>query len=235
MELFKQKATEVIETLQAEVLQVPQELEFMESELRGEPIAMESKAWTHPKFRLIRYTRLYSKNRIDTFNFVIYPQDFYEAPIFASDFVVSGDKLRIGVIDAMPIFPQNPNYIKRWISPFSPLYQKGLALASRYNLKMDWSSQFLGDAATLATGVERSELPKIYDLWVEYLKKYLILTDTLQKVDENTEASIIEWHQRYNEAHLKVEDKRNPYMVYFGEEKGKRYNREFLFSNSLGK
>ena len=105
MNLFKQKANDIIDSLGATALEIPKELELMRGDLRGEPVVMESKAWTHPIFRLIRYTRLYAKNRIDTFNLVLYPQDFYEAPIFATDFVITGDKLRIGVIDAMPIFP----------------------------------------------------------------------------------------------------------------------------------
>jgi len=235
MENFVDKALEVVGSLEATPLDIPKELAWMEGDLRGAPVTMESKAWTHERYRLLRFTRLFSQDRIDTFNFVIYPQDHFDAPIFASDLVVTGNKLRVAVIDAMPLFPNEAIYEQEWVASFEDLYNKGITIAPQYDLKKDWSTQFLGEAATLATGLEKEEIYKIYDLWVEYLTRYLRLTSDLNKVNKEREEQIIAWHKAYNHTHLKVEDERNPYMVYFGNTLGKRYNREFLFSDRLGK
>ena len=214
---------------------LPEGLTLIEADFKEQKIWMESKAWKHDKFRLIRFTRLFSENRISTFNWVIYPQDCYDAPIFASDFVVTANKLRIAVIDAMPIFPSDPAYQQKWVTPFKGLHKKSLKIAPQFERKLSWSTQYLGENACLATGITTDNITPMIQLWESYMNRYWELTATMQKVTASVEAQITNWHKSYNYEHRKVEDKRNPYMLYFGEELGKRYNSEFLFSDILGR
>ncbi len=216
-------------------LELPQGLNYLENEWKGQTVWMESKAWTHPVFRLIRYTRLFSEGRISTFNWVVYPHDCYDAPIFASDFVVGADKLRIAVIDAMPLFPHEKNYANQWITPFADLHQESLSIAPAFERKLSWSTRYLGVHACLSTGITAIELSPLVALWKAYIERYWERTQHISPVSAEREAAVRAWHQSYNQAPRAVEDRRNPYLVYFGETLGKRYNAEFLFSDTFGR
>lgn len=231
---LKQDMLAMVASLGAEPLPIPEGLALMEGELRSRPVAMESLAWHSRLFRLIRYTALYSDAGIDTFNLVLYPHHCFDAPIFASDWVVGGGQLRVAVIDAMPLFAEEAPYYNRWVGPFMPLHEESLRLAPVYERKLSWSTKYLGDAACLATGVPATgeTLLPLKQLWRTYLAKYLELMEGARMA--NRQLAVEAWHASYHEAHLAVEDKRNPYMVYFGKELGGRYNREFLFSNTFG-
>jgi hypothetical protein len=231
---FKSKMLQMAAQLGASEILLPEGIGLLQGTLRDAPVSMESLAWHTEKYRLIRYTGLVCEGRIATFNLVLYPHACFDAPIFASDWVVLGDRLRIGVIDAMPLFAEEEQYAAEWIAPFMPLQEESLALAPVYERKLSWSTRYLGPAACLATDVEVAALPALEGLWEKYLMRYLELTKKMTPVPAVRRAQVLRWHQDYNEAHLAVEDKRNPYMVYFGREAGERYNREFLFSESLG-
>lgn len=228
-------ALATVEQLQAKPLILPEGLELVEATFKGEQVHMKSKAWQNKDFRLIRYTGLLMGERLCTFNFVLYPYNKYDAPVFASDWVVSNQKLRIAVMDAMPLFPENESYHRQWVEPFMPLCRKSQQLAPVFERKLSWSTRFLGEAACLATGISTSELPELASLWKEYLSLYLSLFESeATPISSEKEEKVAEWHRHYNAAHLQVENERNPYMVYFGKEFGKRYNEEFLFSDSFG-
>ena len=169
--------------LEASPLPLPQNLSLLKGELRGEPVEMISKAWQNDQFRLIRYTGLQVPNRMSTFNFVLYPQDSFDAPIFASDWVMLQDKLRIAVIDAMPLFPEELDYQKKWVKPFHSLYQKSLTIAPVFERKLSWSTKYLGSSACLATSAEGPSITRLASLWEAYLVLYLSLTKEMQSVD----------------------------------------------------
>lgn len=231
---MRQQAFELVKQLNATALELPAGLAELTGTLRGEQVTMVSKAWRAENYRLIRYTSLYCKNRIETFNFVIYPHHTYDAPIFASDWVLLGDKLRIAVMDAMPLFPNEDNYHKKWVTPFSPLQEKSTLLAPVFERKLSWSTRYLGASACLATGISIEGLPALAKLWFQYLQQYRVLTAQMTPVSVARQQQITAWHQSYNKKHREVEDQRNPYMLYFGQELGQRYNREFLFSDTFG-
>ncbi len=221
---------------EAQTLALPNGLAYMQSVWKEVPVHMQSYAWQTPHYRLIRYTRLFSEGRISTFHWVVYPHDAYDAPIFASDLVVMGGKLRVAVIDAMPLFPQETAYAQRWVSPFRALHAQSLALGPSFERKLSWSTRYLGEAACLITGLPAEQLGELVALWWAYWTRYRDETANLfPNPDPMRTIQVQQWHTDYNAAHRAVEDKRNPYMVYFGQELGQRYNREFLFSDTLGR
>ena len=223
------------EQLCAKEIPLPEGLGEIHGDLRGTPVIMESKAWQNDTFRLIRYTGLHAGDRISTFNFVLYPQDEFDAPIFASDWVILGGNLRIAVIDAMPLFPDESDYHHEWVRPFTPLQQQSAQIAPVFERKLSWSTKYLGASACLATNASEGSLPQLAALWESYLSMYLELTNSLSPIGREREEKVQAWHQAYNKAHREVEDKRNPYMVYFGQETGERFNKEFLFSDRFGR
>jgi Ferredoxin-dependent bilin reductase len=214
-------------------LAMPPGLGLLEATVREASVRMESQAWHHPHFRLIRLTRLYG--RVQMLNFVVYPHAKYEHPIFATDIVLLGEKLRVCYIDAMPLFPDEPSYDARYVAPFAPLHQQSLVLAPRYDVKLDWSHQFVGRAACLATDPPSLvALPAFADLWENYWQTYGKLVEGMQPTNPERAAEVAAWHHHYNHQHAEVEGHRNPIMHYFGQEIGWRYLREFLFSETLG-
>lgn len=225
----------LLDTLQVKPLPVPEGLALLESDVHGHPVSMRSAAWFTPTFRLIRQTVLYSPDRIHSFNFVLYPSHRFDAPVFATDFLLTGPRLRIAVIDAMPLFPEEENYAEWWVEPFAPLYEKSLELAPVYERKLSWSTRYLGPHACLATGLAAAEAGPVCQLWWEYLSLYLSLIQDAHPADATRTAKVQAWHREYNKAHLAVESERNPFMYYFGKETGMRYNREFLFSDAYGR
>jgi hypothetical protein len=227
-------ADQVINDLGAKPLKVPKGLAHLSAEFKGQQVDMYSYAWHSQQFKLIRMTILLMPGRLETFNFVLYPHDHFEAPVFASDFVLANGKLRIGMMDWMPIFPNEAPYVEQWVFPLAHLYQKVKSVAPQYDLKMAWSTQFTSKYACLGTGIDETKMPALVKLWQSYLSLYLDKTQDMEKVSAERANMVHNWHQTYNKAHLEVEDKRNPYMVYFGEELGKRYNKEFLFADNLG-
>ena len=226
---MQQKAFAVTENLKASELSIPKDLKHLSAQFKGQEVNMYSYAWETEIFKRIRITILLIPGRLETFNFVLYPQNHFDAPVFASDFVVSNDKLRIGMIDWMPIFKEESDYIEEWIEPLAPLYETALEIAPQYDRKLAWSTQFTSRYACLATGITSKELPPLVKLWKQYLDLYLAKTEDIQLIDFEREEDVADWHYAYNQAHLKVENERNPYMVYFGDELGSRYNAEFLF------
>ncbi len=227
-------ANKVVTELKAKKLSVPKNLAHLSADYKDKKVDMYSYAWHSKQFKLIRMTILLIPGKLETFNFVLYPKHHFEVPVFASDFVLANGKLRIGMVDWMPIFPHEPKYIEQWTFPLAPFHQKALAMAPQYDRKLAWSTQFTSKYACLATGITEEEMPDLAKLWQAYLSLYLEKTDGIGKVDTTREQAVANWHKAYNKAHLEVENKRNPYMVYFGEELGKRYNQEFLFADDFG-
>lgn len=235
-EIFQLIAKEVptfFEHFKIVPINIPTEFSLMYSQIQGEAIEMHSQAWTSEVFAYLRLTRLKSPQRIQLFNFTVYPSTSYEIPVFASDFVVLQENLRIGVIDAMPIFGENPQYVQTWVNPFEEYYQRSLEIAPVYERKQDWSFNFLGKCACLATQLPASKLPSLVALWRDYLTLYLQIATGAKKIDEATQAKVTAWHNTYNQQHREVEIKRNPLLHYFGEALGTRYVKEFLFNDSL--
>ncbi len=218
-----------IHQLGAEVLPLAPELAHIQAQVAQEEVEMKSKAWRTERLSYIRLTHLQSPSRIQMLNLTIYPHLDYETPIFASDWVILQEKLRVAVIDAMPLFPDDAAYFTNWVTPFAGLYQQGLELAPRYDRKLGWSFRFLSSYATLATGLEVKSMPALYALGLQYLQTYLELSQAASKVKPEKVSQIKAWHLNYNQEHLAVETKRNPLMHYFGEEVGRRYHEEFLF------
>ncbi len=229
LEQMLQKAFAVTENIKAKELPIPEDLKHLSAPFKGQKVNMYSHAWASEIFKRIRITILLIPGRLETFNFVLYPQNHFDAPVFASDFVVSNGKLRIGMIDWMPIFKEENDYADEWIEPLAPLYKTALEIAPQYDRKLAWSTKFTSEYACLATGITSVDLPPLVKLWNQYLDLYLSKTQDLHLVDFEREEEVADWHYAYNQAHLKVENQRNPYMVYFGEELGSRYNAEFLF------
>lgn len=219
--------------LKATPLAIPDDLARIEGEYKGRKIVMTSRAWQTGLYKLIRYTGLEAAGKLSTFNLVLYPHSCFDAPIFASDWVVNEQQLRIAVIDAMPLFPEDEAYLKKWVEPFKEYHQRSLSLAPAFDRKLSWSTKYLGPSACLATKVPSTELAPLVSLWKSYLGLYLYLTANMPQVDEARQRQVEQWHRKYNQEHKAVENKRNPYMVYFGEEIGRRYNEEFLFTNQL--
>jgi hypothetical protein len=213
-------------------LALPPGLALLEATVRDAPVRMESAAWHHPHFRLIRLTRLHG--RVQMLNLVVYPRANYEEPIFATDLVLLGDKLRVAYIDAMPLFAADPAYDARFVAPFAPLHAQSLALAPRYDLRLDWSHSFMGRAACLATEPPNHGLTPFAQLWQGYWQQYGQLVEAMQPTTPERAAQVAAWHHTYNHEHAQVESQRNPLMHYFGRELGERYVREFLFSETLG-
>jgi len=230
-----QQVLDTIADLAAQPLYLPTGLAHLTGDLRGAPVVMKSQAWQSEQFRLLRYTHLYCQGKIETFNFVLYPREQYDAPIFASDWVLLGNKLRIAVMDAMPLFPQEIAYYRQWVVPFQDLQLKSTQIAPLFARKLSWSTKYLGDSACLATEVPADALQELGDLWKSYLTRYLSLTENIAPCSDKNSLAVQLWHRTYNRAHREVENKRNPYMMYFGQELGKRYNEEFLFSDTFGK
>lgn len=228
-------ARTVLKELGAKALPIPEDLAFMSANFKGTEVTMRSQAWQTEAFRLVRETVLLYPGKLRSFNFVIYPFNHFDAPIFATDFLLLGNKLRIGLVDAMPLFAEDPGYNQRWVAPFVPLHRKAVNIARQYDRKMNWSLKYTGNAACLATEVAPEQLPLVCSLWQEYLQLYLQLSRELEPVPVQKEKQVQEWHRAYNKEHLEVENQRNPLMVYFGQETGRRYNREFLFAENFGK
>lgn len=231
LEDFWQHNEKVAKALDANFVEIAEDLQQLKSEVQKEPVEMRSCAWQSERVAWARSTHLFSPRRIQMFNFTLYPRCRYAAPIFASDFVIIGGKLRIGVIDAMPLFPENDAYNTDWLEPFSNLYQESLDLADVYERKLDWSFRYLGKYACLATGTSKEAMPDFMSLWQRYLQTYLGILHRCSIAKVETQVATKDWFEDYNSAHLVVENKRNPLLHYFGEHVGRRYNAEFLFNN----
>ncbi len=213
-------------------VEVPPELGLFEATVREASVRMESRAWHNDHFRLCRLTRLFG--RVQMLNFVAYPRTEYEQPIFATDIVIFGDKLRVCYIDAMPLFPNEAAYDARFVAPFVPLHERSLILAPRYDLKLEWSNHFIGRAACLASEPPDHDLTAFAALWLDYWQLYGRLVAQMQPTSPERAMAVAKWHHTYNHEHAEIESQRNPIMHYFGREMGERYVREFLFSETLG-
>ncbi|MDW8205055.1 MAG: hypothetical protein RMJ87_08515 [Cytophagales bacterium] len=215
-------------------LVVAPELEYMQSVVNGEAVAMWSQAWQNKQFRYVRMSYLTSASRIEMLNLTMYPQVCYDAPLFATDIVVVNQRLRVAVIDAMPIFPSETAYWERWILPFEPLHRQSLLLAPVYDRKLDWSFHYLGPCACLATQLPAERFPALFDLWSGYFELYWELATDAISVCNNRMEQVQEWHRAYDKEHAAVESKRNPLLHYFGRALGLRYIHEFLFASTIG-
>jgi len=226
-----QAIADFITTSQAQPLHIGEEFDLMCATLNKEPIEMRSYAWQSNLFGYIRLTHLTSYQRIEMLNLTVYPRTCYDIPIFATDFVVLNSRLRVGVIDAMPLFAEDSSYYQHWVAPFEPLYQQSLLAAPQYERKLDWSFRYLSPFACLATDVGADSFPALFALWKSYFQLYLQLASASLVALPTREEQVKNWHKDYNHSHLTVENKRNPLVHYFGETLGKRYNSEFLFAN----
>lgn len=215
-------------------LQLPADIAGISAVVGEESISMTSRAWTGGPFRIVRTTLMQSEKRIKVFNLVAYPRTEYSAPLFATDVVILGGKLRIGVVDAMPLFAKEPDYRQRWVEPFASLAARSMELAPRFELKQEWSREYLGANACLATGLPFEELAPLFALWREYWELYLQITQSEQPAPESRRGEIETWHREYNRDHADVELKRNPLVRYYGEEYGRRFIEGFLFSDTIG-
>lgn len=215
-------------------LQLPADIAEISAVVGEEPIGMSSRAWTGGPFRIVRTTLMQSEKRIKVFNLVAYPKTEYAAPLFATDVVILGGKLRIGVVDAMPLFAAEDGYRQRWVEPFAPLATRSREIAPRFELKQEWSREYLGANACLATGLPFEELAPLFALWREYWALYLEISKTERPVEESSRAEVATWHREYNRDHADVELKRNPLVRYYGEDYGRRFIEGFLFSDEIG-
>lgn len=220
-----------IATSNAQPLNIAEEFSLMRSTINQEPVEMRSYAWQNTLFGYIRLTHLASSQRIEMLNLTIYPQTCYDIPIFATDFVMLNGRLRVGVIDAMPLFAEESSYYQHWVAPFEPLYQQSLLVAPAYERKLDWSFRYLGAFACLATDIGIDSFPKLFSVWESYFQLYQQLASASSVVLPTREEQVKNWHHDYNHSHLSVENKRNPLVYYFGETLGRRYNSEFLFAD----
>lgn len=219
----------LVADIAAKSIPIPESLAEMTGTIGEETYQMQSWAWENEDFSYLRLTHLSSLKRVEMFNFAIYPSHFYESPIFASDFVIVGNSLRVAIIDAMPLFPDVIAYENAYVHPFTDLYEKSLSLGTSYERNLDWSFHFMGKNACIRQNVPLDDLDTLHALWKDYLELYLNLAKNASKVDENSKTEIVAWHQRYNQEHLEVERKRNPLMHYFGKELGTKYLEDFLF------
>ncbi len=215
---------------QASPIKISTPLSFMQTELHGETMQMQSWAWQSERIAFARLTHLHSPQRVQLFNFTIYPHTTYLGAMFASDWVVLNGKLRIGVMDAMPFF-DTPAYATHWIQPFEPLHQTSLAIAPVYVRTDDWSYQYLSPNACMASQI--TDLTPLMLLWEQYLQQYLACLHTAPKATVGEQERQQMWQAHYNQTHVEVELKRNPLLHYFGRELGEAYLKEFLFSNSF--
>jgi hypothetical protein len=215
-------------------INLPPDVADISTVVGEECISMSSRAWTGGPFRIVRTTLMQSEKRIKVFNLVAYPRTEYSMPLFATDIVVLNGKLRIGVVDAMPVFPSNSDYQKRWIEPFAPLAERALTIAPRFELKMEWSREYLSKNACLTTGIAFDQMAPLYSLWQEYWSLYLSLSKTEGPAPAETHAEIEDWHREYNRDHAEVELKRNPLNRYYGADYGRRFIEGFLFSDTIG-
>jgi len=226
---FWQHAEETGHSLNARFVEIPENLAKMTGEVQAEPVEMHSQAWKSSRITWARSTHLFSPQRIQMFNFTIYPSCSYAAPIFASDFVILGNKLRIGLVDAMPLYPNQADYQNQWLKPFAKWHQQSLRIAEVYERKLDWSFKYLSKYACLATAAPLDTLPAFLDLWQHYLDTYLAILHNSELAGLEKQAYTKAWFADYNRSHLAVENKRNPLLHYFGKALGEQYNARFLF------
>ncbi len=217
-----------------EPISLPADIAAISALSGEETVSMVSLAWRGGPFRMVRTTLMESPNRINVFNLVAYPHVRFASPVFATDIVVLRDQLRIGVIDAMPLFPEDADYTARWVAPFRPLAEKSRAMAPRFELKMEWSRHYLGEGACLATGLRADGLADLTALWEEYWASYLARCEAEPPASPQVAAETEAWHLEYNRDHAAVELKRNPLVRYYGAEYGARFIAGFLFSDTLG-
>lgn len=215
-------------------LSVPDGLQLLRADVNGEPVMMSSSAWQNERFRYVRLTYLTSPGRIEMLNLTVYPQEQYDTPIFATDLVVLNQRLRVAVIDAMPLFPEETTYCEQWVTPFEPLHRQSLELAPAYDRKLDWSFHYLGPFACLATQLPAENFTALFNLWSAYFGLYTHLAASSIAISAARMEQVRKWHQSYNDEHAAVESKRNPLIHYFGQDLGLRYIHEFLFTNHIG-
>lgn len=213
---------------------VPDGLKQLRADVNGEPVIMLSSAWQNERFRYARLTYLTSPKRIEMLNLTVYPQELYDTPIFATDLVVLNQRLRVAVIDAMPLFPEESTYWGQWVAPFEPLHRQSLELAPAYDRKLEWSFRYLGPFACLATQLPVENFAALFNLWSSYFDLYTRFAASSTAVSATRMEQVRKWHQSYNNEHAVVESKRNPLIHYFGQELGLRYIHEFLFTNHIG-
>lgn len=210
---------------------VASDLALMQARVNGSPVQMQSAAWQNERFGYVRLTFLVGLPRIEMLNLTIYPRFEYDIPIFATDIVVLNGRLRVAVIDAMPLFPEEPDYYAQWIAPFEPLYRQSLTLAPAYDRKLDWSFHYLGPYACLITQLPAENFESLFQLWSAYFERYRQAAAQAVAISDARRARVQAWHTDYNDKHAAVESKRNPLLHYFGEALGLRYIRDFLFTN----
>lgn len=213
----------------AKSIPVSEDIAEMTSTIAEERYTMQSWAWQSERFSYLRLTHLRSTKRVEMFNFAIYPSHFYESPVFASDFVIIGNTLRVAVIDAMPLFPESVDYVNTYVNPFSDLYEKSLSMGIPYERNLDWSFHFMGKNACIRQSIPLDDLDNLHILWKDYLELYINLVQNASEVEETEKTEILKWHNDYNQEHLEVERNRNPLMHYFGKELGGKYLEDFLF------
>lgn len=177
---------------------------------------LSSYLWATKFCRKIRICELQVSNKFYAESLVIYPDFYYETPIFGTEYLKIGDRKYFGAIDFHPT-PNSEDYLK-FLKMFP---NKTIDNSCFYDLEYFFSPK-------LWLHKRKEDFYNEYQIMVKcFLHQYQKCLLSSQKVTQSNQNSQIQ----YNE-HMTTNDPAFGILKsYFGEQFSEEYLHNFLFSN----
>lgn len=177
---------------------------------------LKSCVWTSDRCHRVRFCKFSVKNKFYAESLVIYPDFFYNVPIFGTEYIKIGSKRFFGAIDFHPI-TDNKEYLK-FLEMFPDKQQ---IKTHSYDLNSFFSEKLW---ARRRTEDFYSEYQIMLKCFLYQYKKCLYSADKTSKSFEKQQ-------EKYN-VYMKTNDPAHGILKsYFGEDFAKEYIDNFLFFN----
>lgn len=177
-----------------------------------------SKIYKSEYFYKIRLSCVKVKNKFYAESLVIYPNTFYESPIFGTEYMNIANKSYFGAIDFHPLKNNNEyckNYVEQYLEQFP---NKKIEHSKYYDLDKFFSNH-------LWVKKQKQDLINEYQILLKcYLYQYLKCVN-----NSNTFLDSSKCHYEYNKHMGENDPVAGILKSYFGEEFSKKYIKEFLF------
>jgi len=188
--------------------------DWLNTIIKKDNITLESYLWYSDFCNRIRVCKLTIKDKLKAETLVIYPREYYETPIFGTEYLEISDKKYFGAIDFHPV-SENKEYLS-YMEMFPDIKQNKSKI---YDLEKYFSEKFW----------IRKDNKDFYNEYQIMLKCYLHQYKKCLYNSQLKSVSYLNKHQKYNE-HMSLYDPAYGILKnYFPEEFVKKYIQGFLF------
>jgi 15,16-dihydrobiliverdin:ferredoxin oxidoreductase len=188
---------------------------------RLEGVSLISKSWKGEGIRRARLCRLEVSGKFFAETLVIYPSEFFDVPIFGSEYIGIEGKKYFGVVDFHPLSVDR-QYIAKYIDKY--LYgfpDRKIEISKFYDLDRFFSRKMW---------MERSGVP-IYDNFVAQFDLYLGRFNLALKEAQPKFSSSLSLHANYDKHMGDHDPARGILKAYFSSEFADYYIENFLFNS----